>query len=328
MDQIAWNQFVHAHGSPSGRFLQSWEWGEFQRAVGESVRRETYEEEGRIVGVGQWVDREMRGLWEYAFCPKGPIMTLTVPLRTTETPLLPNGGQGGVASRFIFLRIEPDSFDLLGGARKTLDINPAHTFITDLSQAEDELLAAMHPKTRYNIGVARRHGVEVELDSKDFDGVWRLLNETSARDGFRLHPKRYYQMMLDSIRGNSCNVFLSIVRKASQALACAIVVDFGDTRTYLHGASSNEDRNVMAPYLLHWELMLRAKARGLRYYDWWGVAPQSVVSHPWAGISRFKRGFGGMEVSAPGTYDVVLKPIAYKTFQTARAFARFARRFV
>ncbi len=300
-----WNAFVLKHGPRSGRFLQSWEWGEFQKSVGETVRREVYEEEGEVVGVAQWLDRKVPLFGTYSFCPKGPI------------------GKIPPKSNRMFLRIEPDHDTLLHGARKSIDVNPAHTLITDLSQSEEELLVQMHEKTRYNIRVAQRHGVQMDLHHGSFDDVWALFSQTSQRGAFRLHTKRYYKAMMQSLKENSCLTFCAIAQKASLPLAATIMADFGDTRTYLHGASSHEHRNLMAPSLLHWELMKDAKACGMHFYDWWGVAPlDAPENHPWSGISRFKRGFGGEELSAPGTFDLVLKPVRYKLYTLARSLRR------
>jgi lipid II:glycine glycyltransferase (peptidoglycan interpeptide bridge formation enzyme) len=223
------------------------------------------------------------------------------------------------------------------GARLTIDVNPAQTLITDLTKSEEELLAGMHEKTRYNIRVAQRHGVDVDLDHRSFEEVWPLFSETSSRGAFRLHEKHYYETMLASLRGGDVTVFCptcptkpwrsGIGHKTSLPLAATIMVDFGYTRTYLHGASSSQHREFMAPTLLHWRLMLDAKARGLRWYDWWGVAPRGApASHPWAGISRFKRGFGGEEVSSPGTYDIVTRPARYFLYTLSRQLVRSLRR--
>ncbi len=319
LTQDQWNAFVLQHGPRSGRFLQSWEWGEFQESVGETVRREVHEAEGEVVGVAQWIDRKISLFGGYSFCPKGPIGK--VPLVSDQS----------------FLRIEPATRPLLVHAKKSLDVNPAHTLITDLTQTQNELLAHMHEKTRYNIRVAERHGVEIELHHGSFDDVWPLFSQTSQRGAFRLHTKQYYQTMMQGFDQNSRLLFCAIAQKKSVTLAATIMIDFGDTRTYLHGASSNEHRNLMAPSLLHWELMKDAKARGLRFYDWWGVAPLESLPpcqggmkggriHPWSGISRFKRGFGGEEVSSPGTYDIVLQPLNYKLYSISRSLARIIRR--
>lgn len=328
MDREAWNQFVFEHGPRSGRFLQSWEWGEFQAAHGESVRRETFEQGGDTVGVAQWLDRRVSGCIQYALCQKGPV------LKKGTTGLDVHPKKRGV----MFLRIEPDGGSLLLLCEKSIDVSPAHTRITDLWATQDELFAALHPKTRYNIRVAQKHEVLVNVSETDFGSVWHLFEQTSSRGAFRLHSKEYYKQMVESLKEGACRAFLATSSHGDVLLAANIMVDFGDTRTYLHGASSSEHRNFMAPYLLHWELMRDAKERGLAFYDWWGVVPPTPPSppsgrggiheHPWAGITRFKRGFPGVEYATPGTYDLVLKPVAYDLYQLGRWLIRTVRRYV
>lgn len=318
MDRESWNQFILEHGPRSGRFLQSWEWGEFQKAVGERVRREEIVDGGEVVGVAQWLDRRAMDVVSYAYCPKGPVF------RKGE------GGKGLKGLRGeIFLRIEPDESSLLPLCEKSIDLSPAHTHITDLGATEDELFATMHSKTRYNIRVAQKQGVTVDLAQMNFDAVWHLFEETASRGAFRLHSKKYYRQMVESLKDEACRVFLATASHGGTLLAANIMVDFGDTRTYLHGASSNTHRNLMGPYLLHWELMRDAKERGFAFYDWWGVAPAGAPeSHPWSGISRFKRGFPGVEYVSPGTHDLVLNPFAYNLYQLGRSLVRTVRRYV
>jgi len=313
MDQMTWNQFVLEHGPRSGRFLQSWEWGEFQKAVGSIVRRQEFvQEDDQVIGLAQWIDRKLPGVGTYAYCPKGPVLKYGIDLR-----------QESLGESAVFLRIEPERDVDVTDAKKSIELSPAHTLVTDLSQSEEQILKAMHPKTRYNIRVAQKHGVQVDLQEVDFEKAWNVFEQTSARDQFRLHPKPYYMKMIEELSGHSCRAFLATATYNQSVLAANLMVDFGDTRTYLHGASSNEHRNLMAPYVLHWELMMDAKENGKSFYDWWGVAPKDAGSdHPWAGISRFKRGFGGMELSSPGTYDMILKPTHYRVYQLLRMLKR------
>lgn len=223
----------------------------------------------------------------------------------------------------MFLRIEPEDEKFVAGARKSIDLDPAHSYLTDLTASEDALLNGMHPKTRYNLRAAQKHGVQVIFASHGFDTVWSMFEQTSFRGQFRLHPKRYYTSMLETLAQGDCRAFLATASHEGNFLAANIMIDYGDTRVYLHGASSNERRNLMGSYLLHWELLRDAKERGFSFYDWWGVAPvDASENHPWSGISRFKRGFPGVEYACPGTYDVVLKPFRYHLYQVARRIRR------
>ena len=305
IDKKIWNNFVSKNGPRSGAFLQSWEWGEFQKAVGEKVRRKVYREKEETVGVGQWIDRDLSFFGNYSFCPKGPIGKWQ-----------PNeDGQ-------MFLRVEANDSDLSSYAKKTIDLNPANTIISDLSVSEEELLASMHHKTRYNIGLARRHGVHIHVQSIDFEDAWNLFEQTAVRGQFKLHARDYYEKMLETLTSGQCRAFLATASYEHEVIAANIMIDFNGTRTYLHGASGSEHRKIMAPYLLHWELMRDAKTHGLNRYDWWGVAPEDAKHHPWSGISRFKRGFHGEEVSSPGTFDLVKKSSVYKLYKFARKIRR------
>src|SRR3989338_2955048 len=313
MNHQEWNRFVLEHGPASGQFLHSWEWGEFQKVVGEHVRREVITHKDKTIGLAQWLDRTLPLFGTYSFCPKGPLFSQITDLFQWKR----------LFQNQLFLRVEPEKQVLMSQAYKSIDLNPAHTLLTDLSKREDELMQAMHPKTRYNIRVAQKHGVQIHTHTTDFEMAWNIFEQTSARGQFRLHAKNYYRQIVQSLQTGECQAFLAFATHQNLLLAANIMIDFGSTRTYLHGASSNEYRNLMGPYLLHWELIKEAKQKGMETNDWWGVAPlEAVEDHPWAGISRFKRGFGGIEFQSPGTYDVIGKPFRYHLYQLARRFRR------
>ncbi len=294
-------------------FLQSREWGKFQEAVGRRV---------------EWVkvrDREVQvvymplpfGLW-YAQISRAD---------------LDEDGWREIVERVwesgaVFVRIEPldQQSKISKQLHKVRDNQPSTTRIIDLSLSEEELLAGMKPKTRYNIRLAERKGVVVQ----EAKGVWgirkflRLLEKTKERQQFTVHAPEYYEKMLAMGVAR-----LFVARYNGKVRTANIVVSCGDTATYLHGASSEKDREVMAPYLLHWMTMLWAKKHGLRWYDLWGVAPpphpsplprvEREIIHPLASVSRFKEGFGGAVVTYPGTFEIPLRPVWY-------SLVRFHRR--
>jgi lipid II:glycine glycyltransferase (peptidoglycan interpeptide bridge formation enzyme) len=227
--------------------------------------------------------------------------------------------------RSLFIRFEPSIKVESPRVRPTVAITPPVTLITSLAPSLQDLLAAMHPKTRYNIGLAQRKNLSFRfLSVADFDLIWPLFQATAHRGGFRLHPKEHYHDLLN-LHGGGLRVFLAAVFLGNKPVAVNIMVDFHEIRTYLHGASSEQDRNLMAPFLLHWELMKEAKTKGLRFYDWWGIASSDDPKDPWAGLTRFKKGFGGEVVKYPGTFDYVIKPFGYLFYKIFRCLARFAR---
>lgn len=308
VNKPTWKDFVKKNGPESGRFLQSYEWGDFQEATGSQVKRFVIEESDELKAVFQVIEKKVSFFGMYQYCPRGPIVVSGFQIDKNEI-------KNCFSDSFVF-RFEQTSQRILKSASKISEIQPAHTLITNLSVSEETLLKHMHEKTRYNIRLAQKKGVRVEIGSGSFDEVWKLFEQTSNRGEFRLHSKEYYKKMLDELSSKECKAFLAKAFHDNDLLAANIMIDFDDTRTYLHGASSNTKRNLMAPYLLHWELMKDAKRKSLQFYDWWGVAPIGAgASHPWNGISRFKRGFGGKEIEYLGTYDLVLNQYKYSLYR-------------
>ena len=210
-------------------------------------------------------------------------------------------------------------------------VQPRDTLLVELMPTEEALLADMHPKTRYNIRVAAKHGVAVReaeyanahLFDHDIDLFWKLMAETTERDGFRPHPKSYYAKLLRTCSAKKHQGLfrsrLVFAEYRGEPAAAAIMGAYGDTVTYLHGASSARLRHVMAPFALHWEMMREAKRQGYAKYDFWGVAPKDApLGHPWAGITRFKVGFGGRRESYLGAWDLPGNGFWYNLYRAIR----------
>jgi len=278
-------------GLAHARFTQSWAWGEYSEVIGEKVYRFAGEK-----GFAQVIERRLPMGFKLWYVPSGPA-------GFSENELGELARKADEAGA-ILLRFEPDAAPKIG--KLATSVSPEVTRVSNLTLTEDQLLSAMHQKTRYNLRLAEKKGVKI-IESKDPEVWLKLMNETTTRDGFRAHPNSHYRKMIEL-----GVVKLVVAEFEVQPLAALLATFYGDTVTYLHGASSNTHRELMAPYLLHWELMREAKRQGFAYYDWWGVNP-SDESHrafkaSWAGISRFKAGFGGEEVRLPGTYEIVTKP--------------------
>jgi len=185
----------------------------------------------------------------------------------------------------------------------------------DLRPSEAAILAQMKTKGRYNIRVAQRHGVTVVEDASD-QGVadfQKIYDVMATRQGIRAKPPEYFQTLVSLLSSlHQGSVFFAEYQ--GLRLAGAVVVYFGRRATYFFGASLESHRHVMAPYLLHFEIMRRAKALGHEWYDLWGVAPEHEPDHPWSSISTFKRKFGGLEVNLVPTLDYVYDPTAYDAY--------------
>lgn len=196
------------------------------------------------------------------------------------------------------------------------DIQPRTTIILDLSKSREQLQKEMHHKCRYNIGVAERHGVRIQLHGREALSVWHdLLQKTAARDQFRPHPKAHYDVLFEPTTDSELKMTLAVAYVQDQPAAAAIIGDYGPTRTYLHGASDYAQRDKMAPYALHWYLIKDAQAQGMKAYDFWGIAPTDDPTEPLAGVTRFKKSWGGEVVRYPRTMDLVLRPFWYNLYR-------------
>lgn len=315
-DRLAWNDAIMADAPRFGAFLQSFEWGEFQESLGRTVRRLAVNKGGERLHATA-IQLPLPFGWSYWLVPKGPVGTMAATKAAKELALSIPGGA--------FFRVEPKT-SCRGWRVK--DMNPSTTSILDLTVGMDAIDAGMKAKTRYNIRLAEKKGVTIEIGGPEAcEDFARLLEQTATRDGFSLHPREYYRAMLAQLQGGEVRAFLAIARYEGRPIAANLMVDFRGQRTYLHGASSNLHRNVMAPYLLHKYLIADAIAQGMTTYDFWGVAPVgSPLSHPWAGVTRFKLGFGGEIVSMPGTIDMPTNALIYGVYRFAKLWRKPRRR--
>ena len=193
------------------------------------------------------------------------------------------------------------------------DILPPDTTFVNLSEEEKSLLPATNPKPRYNIQLAKRKGVNVRTGGvEDLDTFYWLYRQTCLRNGINLHHRSYFDAMfaagvLTGDRGDGSTDFELLVAESDSVPLCAMFITYSESRaTYLFGASSSENRNLMGTYLLQWEAMERAKARGCVEYDMFGTSPKADASHPMYGLYRFKMGFGGKPLHRMGCWDFPL----------------------
>lgn len=215
------------------------------------------------------------------------------------------------------------------------DVQPPDTVVIDLRPGEDAILAAMKPKWRYNVKLAEKKGIDIELlDAKEagdgdvdaaIDDFYDLYRETARRDRIALHGKDYYLKLFRLAAEFPGAPRLRLYRARHEgATLAAIIVLIGRTQAvYLYGASSNEGRNLMPAYALQWRAMRDAKAAGCDGYDLFGIPPDDDPRHPMHGLYRFKTGFGGRILHRLGCHDYPVMPAAYAAFRLAEGLRAF-----
>ncbi|MEA3463870.1 MAG: peptidoglycan bridge formation glycyltransferase FemA/FemB family protein [Patescibacteria group bacterium] len=341
------NNFVGAQ--KHSQFLQAWQWGEFHKVVSRKVFRLGVEDNGKLVAAATVIKKILPMGKFYFYCPRGPVGQKTENHRlggagrkqkTEIIELLFNKIKDLTKEEAVmFFRFDP-AFELPETdlqIKQTLDVQPSKTLILNLKKIEQDLLSAMHQKTRYNIKLAEKKGVkivEAQNFASDFDKFWQLMGETSDRDSFRTHGINYYKEML-KLGGDFIKLFFAEYK--NKTIGAVIISFFGDTATYMHGASANEHREAMAPHLLQWHCIKLAKDQGYKYYDFYGIDEKK-----WPGVTRFKKGFcvyadklhspdgtmepsvgqAGKTVNYPGTFDLIFNKNWYNVYKMVRKVRR------
>jgi lipid II:glycine glycyltransferase (peptidoglycan interpeptide bridge formation enzyme) len=185
----------------------------------------------------------------------------------------------------------------------------------------------MKPKWRYNIGLAEKKGVVTERrDERGLEVFYALYGETAKRDGIAIHGPEYYRTLFACSReqpGQELRLYLAFHEGAP--VAGSIVLFRGAAAVYLYGASSNQKRNLMAPYALQWRAIQDARAAGCGEYDLYGIPPREDPAHPMAGLYRFKTGFGGRIIHRSGSWDYPYRRVRKTLFTLAEGLRKFLR---
>lgn len=204
------------------------------------------------------------------------------------------------------------------------EMQPKHNWLLDLKKSEEVLLSEMKQKGRYNLKIAQKNDLKFVSESgpgKALDAFYDQYEKTGKRHSVSYRGKNYFEALLE-IFGQKDYARVCMVTKNNIALASAVVLYYGQSALYLYGGSSEEMRNLMAPYLLHWEIIKEAKKRNLSEYNFLGIAPNDSKNHPWSGITRFKKQFGGYKEDIQGCYDWAFKPTVYGMFKIAERIRR------
>jgi lipid II:glycine glycyltransferase (peptidoglycan interpeptide bridge formation enzyme) len=309
-----WNQFLSAH--PGAHLLQTGEWGELKSAFGWTAVRLLHERVGL-----QILFRQLPLGFTAGYIPKAPV-------EAVEGEELWHAVDSVCRlHRAIFLKLELDLWQDSSPHSLTANyylrispqnIQPPRTIIVDIRGSEEEILARMKQKTRYNIRLAEKKGVTVRAWT-DIESFHKMMLLTGSRDGFGVHSLEYYRRAYDLLHPKQMGELL-LAEYDAKPLAALFVAKSGTRAYYLYGASTDEERNRMPTYLLQWEAMKWARAHGAEGYDLWGVPDEEEATleanfekrHDglW-GVYRFKRGFGGQLRRAAQAMDRVYNPFLY-----------------
>ena len=317
--------FVRSH--PKGHFLQApawrkvkaqWDWRGVLVRQGE-----------QITGALSLLIRKLPGGMGLLYAPRGPVCDPGD--RDTLEQLFQGARQVARETGGCALLLDPDVLEsdhafwanmaALGFQLRQVSgfdgTQPRFVFRLDIAgKSEEEVFAGFSSKTRYQVRLARRKGVEIACWAGDkavpeaaLARFSALMEETGKRDHFLVRGKDYFRTLLQAL-GPSARLYLASLD--GEAIAGTIAIQYGDKTWYLYGASSNRHRDAMPNYLLQWEMIRWAVSGGCRVYDFRGVSGDTSPENPLYGLYRFKKGFGGDFTAFCGEYIQVYRPMAYQ----------------
>jgi peptidoglycan pentaglycine glycine transferase (the first glycine) len=309
----------------SGSFLQSSIWKDFLKQQGKKYWQVVVKEENNILALALFYETTLPMGLSYLTTPKGPIFFGKIgeeKKQEISKLLLSKVRDICIATKKreeIFCRLEPSADINIPKLKKSKDIHPRDTWILDLEKNEADILAQMHPKTRYNISLAKKNGVQIKFsqEKEDIGHFLALIKLTAGHNQISVHSDNYYTLLWKTLINNRAGT-LALAEHDGVFIAANLLVNFGQNCTYLHGGSDHNYRKLMAPSLLQWESVRQAKASGRLVYDFWGIAPKDNSQIHWDGITRFKKGFGGRRIVSPGAYDFIYHPTWYQIYHRGR----------
>lgn len=302
-------------------FLDSWNWGEFQKREGERIWRFGIYDNGQLISVALAIKvKARRGT--FIFVPHGPnvnnqdtrnnnqiLETLTNKLKEIAKQ-----------EKAHFIRIAPiwekskqnsDFFEDLGFIAAPIHIHPEVTWELDIKGSEQELLMNMRKTTRYLIRQAQKNA-DIEIvktqDIEDLKKFNEIYCSTATRHKFVPFSLKYIQNQFSSFSPDD-QILMFLGKYKNEVISSNIIVFWQNIGFYHHGASLSKYNKIPVSYLLQWEAIKEAKQRGCERYNFWGIAPDDNKSHPWAGLSLFKKGFGGYRKNYVQTRDLPLSKV-------------------
>ena len=328
---------------PAPHLLQTYEWGQNKIQNGWTPLHYIWEKDGKVEAAALVLSRQVRlGLrMEVLYCPKGSVLdwqnqTLGASVLDVLQSLAAQRGA-------VFIKIDPDvemgrgvpgagdaAENQAGQAfRQALirrgwvfsddQIQFRNTVMIELGRSEEDILAAMKQKTRYNIRLAERKGVSVRTGTTQDHGLlYNMYAETSLRDGFTIRDEAYYRAIWERFSQPAASsgpawpqVEPLIAEVEGQPVAAVVIFRFAGKAWYLYGMSRQAHREKMPNYLLQWEAMRSAREKGCLVYDLWGAPDTLDASHPMFGVYRFKEGLGAELARTIGAWDYPVRPLLY-----------------
>ena len=305
-------------------FLQSSAWAEFEKLEG----REVFERQGE--GFSYLAVKYQTPLGDYLYCPYGPVLEKKSELEMALKRALDSLVELAKAEKGFFVRVEPtvaikpEELQKMG-LKKSHDLDPAHTWILDLTKSQDDILSGMekrklrHWRTYKNKGITLRK----TQDPEEIKILTGFLEKLGERDKFNPQNEAHLKKQLQAGFAT-----LYVAELEGAPIAAALIYDYDGVRYYAHAATDEEHRKLMAGTIILIQMILDAKEAGMKVFDFWGITTSEDPKHPWYGFTQYKKSFGGEQVDYAGTWDLPVKRLKYELYGVIRKVNRRLRKSV
>lgn len=329
IDKKIWEDFVLSRKPKS--FLQSWNWGETNRLIGNEIFRLGFYKDKDLTGICLIIkEKSRRG--PYFLIPGGPFLDWEK--KSLVNFFLVTIKDLAKKEKVWFVRIRPELLDgrdsralfsSLGFIPAPMHLHAENTWVLDIDKENEEILKGMRKNTRYLIKRSLKEKLSF-VGSKKIDDskiLKKLQDETALRHGFVGFPEKLFKAQLASF-GKNNQAKLYFCKKGREILVAAIIIFYGEYAYYHHSASTSRYRKIPFSYFLQWSVIQEAKRRGCKYYNFWGISPKDDPKHRFWGVTIFKKGFGGERVDWLHAQDLPTSPFYWFTFifETARRIFR------
>lgn len=330
-DNAQWERYVSSQKFTL--FLQSAAYTQFLQKMGEEPRIVGLFEHDKLIG-GSLISgvRAKRG--HFLVLPYGPILDYSEPEQIHV--FFDFVQKFAKEEKYDFIRISPfekhdsqflETLTSYGFVKAPIHILAEHTWMLNIEKDEDSLLAEMNKNHRNLIRRCIRDGVAVEKTT-DEGALGRLNDMTDTvakRHNFHRFSRSFIQGEMETFAQRGESLIFEARLPDGRVDASAMFIFYGTMAAYRHSASLHLDKKHPSSYLIQWEAIKEAKKRGITWYNFWGIAPESATrKHPFYGITHFKKGFGGEERKLIACHDLPLRKKYYLTrwFETARSIKR------
>ena len=318
IDRHTWDAFVKKQTHTL--FVQSPAYADFYKTMGEQAWIYGVYEGDRLLGGSVVVGIHARR-GNFLYLPYGPIADKSH-YQTVLTCLTAHLKKVH-ASQYAFIRVSPfilenaDNkvlFKKAGYRAAPMHILAETTWMLDISGTEEALLSGMKKNHRNLVRRCEKEGVRVEMHDHDdaLHAFNTLHDETAKRHKFHRFSSSYITKEFAAFAKEKHVAVFHAYLPDGTLDSSAIIMFYGNMAAYRHGASLGRDKKLPTSYAIQWAVIREAKRRGMTMYNFWGVAPADArKSHPFKGITHFKKGFGGHQMDLLPCQDYILSPRYY-----------------